>query len=154
MARKIRSRQAFRIRDVAGSAAIEFGLFVPLLATLLIGVVEIGFAMYGSMQVYNAVEAGALYAAKNGWDSAKIASAVVNSTGVSGITATPAPSQFCGCPTTTGITAKACGSTCAGGITPSQYIRVNATLTRTTIFSDTSLGLPATLTAQSTLRQN
>jgi hypothetical protein len=35
----------------------------------------------------------------------------------------------------------------------SQYIRVNASLTRTTILTS-SFGLPATLTAQSIVRQN
>jgi Flp pilus assembly protein TadG len=140
-------------RGESGTAAVEFGLFAPLFVLLLVGLVEIGFAMFGSMQVYTAVEAGALYATRNGWSATGISNAVVNSTNVSGVAATPAPSQFCGCPGLSGITVATCGTTCAGGGAVGQYIRVNATLTRTSILTS-SFGLPATLTAQSIVRQN
>jgi Flp pilus assembly protein TadG len=150
---KARSEHISRHRGEAGSAAIEFGLFLPLFVILLTGVVEIGFAMFGSLQVYNAVEAGTLYAAKNGWNASGISSAVVNASGITGIAASPAPTQFCGCPALAGIAVATCGTTCAGGAAVSQYIRINATLTRTTILTS-GFGLPATLTAQSIVRQN
>jgi Flp pilus assembly protein TadG len=101
-------------RRQLGTAAIEFGLFIPVLLILLMGTAELGLLMYEGMQVNNAVEAGALYAAKNGWDltadptGATIVTAVQNAsvlpTGLNTLAATPAPSQFCGCPTATGIT--------------------------------------------------
>ena len=75
-------------------AAIEFALLSPLLVLLLIGLVEVGFASYEAMQAQNAAEAGALYAARHGWDSAGIQAAVVNATGSSDVTATPAPQSF------------------------------------------------------------
>jgi Flp pilus assembly protein TadG len=151
--RQAKSQHVSRRGGEAGTAAIEFGMFLPLLVLLLIGLVEIGFAMFGAMQVYSAVEAGALYAAKNGWSASGISNAVVNSTNITGIAATPALSQFCGCPALAGITAATCGTTCADGSAVSQYIRVNASLTRTTILTS-SFGLPTTLTAQSIVRQN
>jgi Flp pilus assembly protein TadG len=147
------SERRARRRGEAGTAAVEFGLFAPLFVILLVGLVEIGFAMFGSMQVYSAVEAGALYASKNGWNAAGISSAVANSTNVSGVAASPAPSQFCGCPALAGITVATCGTSCTGGTAVSQYIRISATLTRTTILTS-GFGLPATLTAQSIIRQN
>ena len=147
------SERRARRHGEAGTAAVEFGLFMPLFVLLLVGLTEIGFAMFGSMQVYSAVEAGALYATRNGWSPSGIANAVVNSTNVSGVAATPAPSQFCGCPGLAGIAAATCGTTCTGGGAVGQYIRINATLTRTTILTS-SFGLPATLTAQSIIRQN
>ena len=150
---RIGSKRRSRRCGEAGTAAVEFGLFMPLFVILLVGLVEIGFAMFGSMQVYSAVEAGALYAAKNGYDEAGISSAVVNSTNVSGVAASPAPLEFCGCPALAGVTDATCGTTCAGGGAVGQYIRINATLTRTTILTS-AFGLPATLTAQSTIRQN
>jgi Flp pilus assembly protein TadG len=150
---RTRSEPRARRRGEAGTAAVEFGLFAPLFVLLLVGLVEIGFAMFGSMQVYSAVEAGALYAVKNGWNEVGIANAVVNSTNVSGIAATPEPKEFCGCPTLAGIAEAACGTTCTGGGTVGRYIRINATLTRTTILTS-SFGLPATLTAQSIVREN
>jgi Flp pilus assembly pilin Flp len=141
-------------RDERASTAIEFGLFAPLLVTLLVGIFEIGFAMYGAMQVHNAAEAGLIYAAKNGWDQAGIASAVVSSSGTSNIQASPAPAQFCGCPLSSGVQAVSCNASCPNGDAPGQYVRIEASLDRTTLFSKTGLTLPAKLTAQAILRQN
>jgi hypothetical protein len=136
------------------TTAIEFGLFTPLLVLLLVGVFEIGFAMYGAMKVSNAAEAGLIYAAKNGWDEAGIANAVTSSTGSSDIQATPAPEQFCGCPAASGVQRVSCNATCPSGDVPGEYIRIDASLDRTTLFSDTAFTLPAQLTAQAILRRD
>jgi hypothetical protein len=138
----------------AGSAAIEFALFVPLLLILLMGVVEVGLAKYQAMQVSNSAEAGMLYAAKNGFDPAGIAAAVSNATGTQGITAVPAPAQFCGCPTAGGVSPVECGATCADGSPPGAYVRISAALNHQTILPYPGLPLPSTLTAQSILRLN
>ncbi len=138
----------------AGSAAIEFGLFAPLLVILVIGVIEIGFAAYGAMQVQNAAQAGIIYAAKNGWDSAGIANAVVNAADTVGISASPPPSQFCGCPGASGVAVTACGATCPDGTTPGEYIRVNAALTRSSLFAESGFSLPSTLTAEAIMRRD
>jgi Flp pilus assembly protein TadG len=148
------SRPKKRRRAESGTAALEFGLAAPLLLIMLMGLVELGSAMYQTMQVYNAVEAGALYAAKNGYDAAAISAAVVNATGTPGITATPAPVQFCGCPDASGIVETACNATCNDGKPPGQYVRISAALTRVTILPYPALGLPDTLTAQSVVRLN
>ncbi|MHB8884533.1 MAG: TadE/TadG family type IV pilus assembly protein [Methylovirgula sp.] len=152
--------------DASGTAAIEFALFIPMLFLLLSGTIELGRSMYEAMQVSNAVEAGMLYAAKNGWSSTGISNAVVNSSvvftaGGSGLTAAPAPSQFCGCPTMSGITQKTqtttnCNSLppCADGSPVGQYVQVNASLAHLTIFPMPNLGLPSTLTATAILRLN
>jgi Flp pilus assembly protein TadG len=138
----------------AGTAAIEFGLSIPLLVMVLMGVTELGYSMYEAMQVNDSVEAGAQYAARNGFDASGIAAAVVNATGTQGITATPAPVQFCGCPSVTGIAETACSATCSGGSPSGQYVRISAKLTHQTILPYPALGLPSTLTAQSVLRLN
>jgi Flp pilus assembly protein TadG len=137
-----------------GVVAIELGLLVPVLAIFVTGVIELGFGLYQAARVYDASEAGMLYAAKYGWNSTGIAAAVVNATGIPGIAATPSPSQFCGCPGTTAVTTVTCSSTCADGSTPSQYIQINASLTRQSIVSFPGLGLPSTLAAQAILRVN
>ena len=139
-------------RALRGTAALEFGLAVPLLALLLTAIVEIGFSMYQAMQTNYAAEAGLAYAAKNGWDSSGIASAATGSTGLSGMTATP--TQFCGCPSSTGIATVTCGATCSGGQTAGQYITISVSLTRTSILGTTGCGLPSSFSAQSILRQN
>ena len=139
-------------RACRGTAALEFGLAVPLLALLITAIVEIGFSMYQAMQVTYAAEAGLAYAAKNGWDSAGITSAAVNSTGLSGMSASP--TQFCGCPSATGIATATCGTTCASGDTAGQYIKIGVSLTRTSLIGTTGFGLPSSFSAQSILRQN
>jgi Flp pilus assembly protein TadG len=143
---------ACRLSDRRGTAAIEFALLTPVLLALLLGAVELGFGVYAAIQAQSAAEAGALYAAENGWDSAGISAAVVNATGATGMAATPAPTLFCGCPTTSGITAIGCTSTCASGIQPGQYVQINSALARLSILSDPGLGLATTLTGQSIIR--
>jgi Flp pilus assembly protein TadG len=139
-----------------GTAAIEFGLLSPLLLILLTGIIELGLGAFQAMQVQAAAEAGVLYAAKHGSsDLTAISSAVTNATGTSGITASPAPLVFCGCPTSTGITSQGsnCSTNCANGMLPGTYVTVSATITRTELLTPyISLGLPTTFTGSSTLR--
>jgi hypothetical protein len=95
-----------------------------------------------------------LYALKYGWDAPGISAAVVNATGTEGIAASPAPSQFCGCAQPGGVAEAVCGSSCADGNPPGQYVRINASLAHRTILPYLGLPLPATLTAQSIMRLN
>lgn len=139
----------------SGTAAIEFGLAIPLLLIMLMGVVELGFAIYEAMQVYDAAEAGALFAAQNGWNASGISTAVTSATSATGLTATPAPSQFWGCPGESGITMVASSTVkCAGNVSPGQYIQVNASLDHATILPYPGLSLPTTFTAKSVIRIN
>lgn len=141
--------------DRSGTAAIEFGLAIPFLLALLMGVVELGFAMYQGMQVYAAAEAGALYAAQNGWSASGISTAVTGATSATGLTATPAPSEFWGCPGESGIAAVASSSVkCSDGYSPGLYIQVNASLGHQTILPYPGLSLPTTFTARSIIRIN
>lgn len=143
-------------RRDAGTAAIEFALLGPLLLVLLLGAIELGFAMYQTMQIYNAVEAGTMYAAANGWNQSGIASAVVNASNIAKLDASPAPLQFCGCPTTGGIIPVTCTvplPTCATGNSAEYYIEISAVLPRVSLLPYPSFGLPATLTARSILRK-
>jgi hypothetical protein len=137
-----------------GTAAIEFGLFIPLLVIFVVGIIEIGLATHGAMQVQNAVEAGIVYAAKHGWDASGITDAILNASGTGGISASPAPSLFCGCPGSSGVSEISCAQKCASGTAPGEYIRVSAAVTRTSILPDSGLPLPATLTAEAIVRQN
>jgi Flp pilus assembly protein TadG len=137
-----------------GTAALEFALTIPFLLVFLMAVVELGFAMHETMQVYNSVEAGVLYASKHGFDSAGISAAVVNATGTQGLAASPAPTQFCGCPQAAGVSAVLCNATCADGSAPGQYARIHATLSHQTVLPFFALPLPETLTAQAIARLN
>ena len=145
----------------SGTAAIEFALFAPFLLTLIGGVTEIGFATYEAMQVNAAVEAGLLYATANGWDAASISDAVTGSSQLPSLytlTATPAPTEFCGCPNEAGSVANVgsppCSTTaCAEQTAAGTYVQVNASLNHLVILPP-SWGIPANITATATIRIN
>jgi TadE-like protein len=155
------SGRLFGRRSESGTAAIEFALFLPFLLLLLAGIVELGFSAYEAMQVSNAVEAGALYAAKNGWNSASIVSATVGGAALppqfNTLTATPAPAQFCGCPNAAGsisnLGTPPCSSTACSGSPAGTYVQVNASLNHMAILP-TTWGLPATFSATAVIRTN
>lgn len=135
----------------AGIAALEFAIMAPLLLVLIVAIVEIGLATRDALRAQSAAASGSYYALQNGFDTAGISAAVVNGTGAVGLSANPAPALFCGCPTVTGIGETVCTATCADGIKARQYVRVSATITRTSIL-DAHLGLPAVLVRQTTVR--
>jgi Flp pilus assembly protein TadG len=135
-----------------GSAAIEFGIIAPMLLILLMGIVELSNAVHLAMQVQDAAEAGALYAGKKGWNQAGISAAVVNATDATDITASPVPYEFCGCPSTSGITTVSCGTTCTGGGSAETYVKVSASRPYTPILTGLGLPIPSTLTAAAVVR--
>jgi hypothetical protein len=137
-----------------GSAAAEFALLIPLFAILVTGAVELGYTLYQAKRVYDAAEAGILYASQNGFNASGISSAITTSTGIPGMAASPAPSQFCGCPGASGITAVSCSSSCACGDPPGKYISIGVLLTRQSIIAASGLGLPSTLSASAIVRTN
>jgi Flp pilus assembly pilin Flp len=170
---KTRFRNLFWRRNESGTTAIEFAMFLPLLVIMLVGTVELGRAMYEAMQVNNAAEAGILWAAKNGWNSANIQSAALSASTVGGAPLTgmtAAPLRFCGCPaanTVMVMTAGACPTPpptdCAGGQTERQYVQVTTTLPHLTIvdlkvllaaLNGGNAVIPATFTATAIVRTN
>ena len=140
------------LRDARGVSAVEFALAAPLLATILTLLVDFGFGFYEKMQVEDAAQAGAQYALLNGWNSTAIQNAVTSATTLSGLTATPAPTQSCGCPNGTAIAAATCGSTCSNGLSAGTYVTVNAQATYTPLISYPVMGSTVTLSAQSMAR--
>jgi Flp pilus assembly protein TadG len=138
-----------------GASTIEFALVVTFLSPLAVGVLDFGMGMWDQMQVGNAARAGAQYAIANGWNQAAIQTAVTSATNLSSITATPAPTETCGCPNaSTGVTTATCGSACAGGGTTGTYIVVNARASYSTIFTYPGISNPLTLSSTETVRIN
>ncbi len=151
-----------------GTAAIEFALMAPFLLVLVGGVVEFGFAMYESMQVNAAVEAGILSAAVNAsalassWNSATVINAVTAANTLPpayALTATPAPTEFCGCPNVAGSVATLasasppnCSSgTCSSGNAAGTYVQVNASINHLTLLP-TKTVFPGAFTASAVIR--
>ncbi len=147
------------LKVTTGAAAIEFALSLPLFLILLIGTVEIGSAVYQAMQVYNSVEAGALYAAKKSFHAAEIAAAVTIATQTPApqIAATPEPVKIYGCATANGVTFYATAPAyCSDGSAPGEYARIDARRNRVqileSVFPDWVLPLPTVLNAKSVIR--
>ncbi|MGH6793682.1 MAG: TadE/TadG family type IV pilus assembly protein [Methylocella sp.] len=110
----------------AGVAAIELALVAPILALGVLGAGELGITILRQTQVRFAAQAGVDYARTNGFNASGITNAIVNSTNYAAITATPAPSQFCGCASATGVLPAQCGSPCSSGYTAGHYVTASA----------------------------
>jgi len=138
---------------IRGVAAIELAIMAPVFLLFLICTLDLGIGIYRNMQVQNAAQAGAQYALTHGFKAASISSAVTNATSFTGISANPAPNQFCGCAASTGVTTTACGSQCpGGGSLAATYVTVSAQGTYNTFFPYPMLPNSYTFTAQPTVR--
>ena len=128
-----------------GAALVEFTIFAPLLVIMSIYTMDFGFFFYNRLAMQNAAQAGAHWAIANGiYNSIGIANAGANATGLaSQITVTS--TEFCGCPSTTGVTLQngnsppnpcasptptpaicSGGATCSGGALAGNYVAVCA----------------------------
>lgn len=137
---------------VRGASAIEFAIIAPVIILMAIGVIDLGMGFYRKMQVESAAQAGAQYAMVHGSDTSSITTAVVSATSFSGVTATPTPSQFCGCASSIGIISAACNTPCSSGSTPGIYVTVFAQGTYATLLPYPGIPSDFNLTAQSTVR--
>jgi Flp pilus assembly protein TadG len=117
---------------IGANAAIEMALLAPVLVFMIVGMADYAAATYRRMQVQHAAQAGADFAMRNTFDTAQIGNAVANAAGT-GITATPAPVETCGCASESTVTVAICGSACASGFIAGTYINVSAQGSYTTI---------------------
>lgn len=140
------------IAGTEGAALVEFSLFAPILLPMVVCTMDLGLGIYRNMQVQHAAQAGAQYAIAHGYDASSISSAVTNATNFAGISASPAPNQFCGCPSDTGVTSVTCPATCADGAVAGIYVTVSAQATYTTIVPYPLISSGFALSAQSTVR--
>ncbi|MBI1867281.1 MAG: pilus assembly protein [Methylocystis sp.] len=144
------------LSSVRGVAAIEFAILAPTLALLMISAVDFSLGINRKMQVQNAARAGMEWAIRQQpsvpINATAIASAVTNATSYTGISASPAPNQFCGCASSTAITSISCSSTCSGGSSPGTYVAVSAQATYTTLLPYPGIATSFNFTAKSTVR--
>jgi Flp pilus assembly protein TadG len=140
------------IRAESGVAAIEFAVLGAVLCLIVVAVGDLGLGFYSYMQVQNSAQAGAQYAAVHGFDSAKISNAVTNATSITGITASPAPQQFCGCVSGTTVATATCGSVCADGMSAGTYVSASAQRDYSTLISYPGFASTYHQTATSTVR--
>lgn len=150
------SSRRFR-KEHSGAVTMEFALIAPLLATMLLGMVDFSLWIMSRMTVERAARAGAEYAVVNGFDSTAISTAITSATStrsgyMSTIAANPVPSQWCGCPSATGVAVVNCGSTCSSGLTAGIYVTANARSDYTFLVSWPGITNPRTLGASTSVR--
>ena len=136
---------------VRGVAAIEFSIVAPLLVLTLVGTIDAGSAIYRKMQVQNAVHAGTQYAMINGFNASGITTAIASASNMS-VNSSPAPQQFCGCPSMSGVASIDCSSTCPGGSNPGTYVTVSAQGYYSTLFRYPLVNDQFSFTTQVTVR--
>lgn len=135
-----------------GVAAIEFAMISPIIILMGVAVFDLGEAIYRDMQVQNAAQVGAQYAFMHGFDAPSITGVVTSATGFAGISASPAPSQFCGCAAATGISNVSCNAKCSDGSAPGTYVKVSAQASYITIIPYPFIPPSFAFAAQSTVR--
>jgi Flp pilus assembly protein TadG len=139
-------------RCTQGAAAAELGLIAPLMLLMGVGIFDFGEAIFTDMEVQNAAQAGAQYAVANGFDAKAVSAAVQATTNFTSVSATPAPNQFCGCATNSGVNELSCNSTCTGGSSPGTYVTVSALGSYTTMIPYPGMPKSFSFSAQSTVR--
>ena len=122
------------LRDSVGAALVEFALLAPVLALLLLGLIDYSLRISTTMAVDRAAKAGADYAIAHGFAAQEVSAAVTGAIDsrqfsyMATITADPAPNEWCGCPdaATAGVETATCGSTCTSGSEAGRYATVSA----------------------------
>ncbi len=149
---KVRELATSARANKEGLSGIEFAIIAPVLILSFIATADFGLAIYAKMEVENAAQAGTEYAAVNGYTSSSVSSAVTSATNLSGLSASPAPSQFCGCPSTSGVTTATCNTNCASGAAAGTYVSASAQATYSTIISYPGIPSSYTFSSTSTVR--
>ena len=155
--RATRAQQALRalLYCARGTAAIEFAIMGGVFSAVVVVSGDLGLAYYANMQVQTSAQVGAQYAVNHGFstfDATAISDAVISATSTTGISATPAPVQFCGCPSGTTLSTAVCGTTCADGTGAGTYVRVTASRTHTVVVPYPWLPASYAQSATSTVR--
>jgi Flp pilus assembly protein TadG len=138
-------RSLFRLRslrrDRRGVTAVEFAIIAPVMIGMCISVVDFGLGLYTQVQVADAAQAGAAYAMQKGYNSTAMATVAKASTKLTGLTV--ATSQFCGCPSATGVTTTSCTASCGDGLTAGTFAQISVAKAYSTLLSYP--GLPTTI---------
>jgi len=153
------------VRDRRGMSAVEFGVAAPVFLAILMPVVDLGRAYSQQIQIRQAVQAGALYASVNMYNtstwSSNVSSAVTNSTTLA--VSPTVGSETCGCPNSTSTdivshdTLATCGpsnggTNCSDGSRPGYYVTITGTLSYSPVMPYSILADPTTLSAQAVVR--
>ena len=110
------------LADRSGNVMLEFALALPILALLVVGLLDLGSYSLQKSAMLQGARAGAQYGILDTSDATKVNTTAQNATGLTGVTATT--TWFCECVSGTSV---ACTTTCSGGATIKRYVTVSAT---------------------------
>jgi Flp pilus assembly protein TadG len=117
-----------------GLGAIEFAFVAPVLAAMLLGILDFGMAYWEKMEVANAADAGAQWGMTNTYNQSSITTVATSATNLPLPSSNVSPSNPCGCASESGVAIYACAATCPDGSTPKSYVVVNTHICYSTIF--------------------
>jgi Flp pilus assembly protein TadG len=120
--------------DRSGNMMIEFALALPILALLLVGLLDLGRYSLQKSAMLQGARAGAQYGILDYSNDAKVNTTAQNATGLTGVTASTR--WFCECVSGTEV---ACTTTCSGGATIKRYVTVSATKSFDSVLTTTTL---------------
>ena len=106
--------------DRSGNVMLEFALALPILALLVVGLLDLGSYSLQKSAMLQGARAGAQYGIVDYSDASKVNTTAQNATGLTGVTAST--TWFCECVSGTTV---ACTSTCSGGVTLKRYVTVS-----------------------------
>lgn len=115
-----------------GAAAVEFSLLLPVLAIMLVGVIDVGIIAYERTDMSQAIRAGAQYFMAGGTDFDRAAQVVRNSWTEAPKDAVVAVDRFCLC----GEIVSACNQPCPDASVPAAYARITASAQVEGIFKE------------------
>ena len=140
------------VRCLRAAVAVELALLAPVLALMLVGVIDFGGAVYERMQLTSAARAGvqfAIQSVENADDEAGILLAVQNAGSLDDANVTITTTQFCGCADGAEID---CDGTCGGDLKPGTYVSITVVEKFSTIFPYPGIDNPIILEGMAVLR--
>ncbi len=124
----------------------------PILLVMLMCVADLAFAINARMKVRSAAQAGAQHAILRGYSADDIARVVTATTSLQGVSASPAPRQFCACASVSGLAEVSCGATCSTQKPAGTYVSVSATAVSRPVLDYPLLPEQFNFTEQATVR--
>ena len=155
-----------RVDRDRGNIAVEFAIALPVLATLVLGIVDYGMLMYTAASLKGATRAGAEYA-RAYWNNPSVSNVATGTqqqvcsalgltlTAGSCSPVTPSVSTSCTCADNTSVTpCPPTGNPCTAKTNPGVllYVTVAAVESFSPIFSWASFAFPSSVTASTIVR--
>jgi len=138
-------------RDEGGAAVVEFAFVLPVFLVLIAGLYDGARFLTAELQVHEAAQAGAAWAAANGWDADGITQAVARGAPIAAAS-NPAPMLIHGCVRANAISAPDKKGDCPANEPVGSFVVVNAQAPFTPMAPGFGGVWPASLAAQATVR--